>query len=100
MNHSRKSPVWRFKVLAKEGVAFLLVDRLAEGADTRRLADYERLRRPIAQRVVNFTDRMTRAATLRHPRARLMRNTAIRVVGRISAVRRQLAFELAELRNR
>lgn len=87
-------------VLANDGIALLLVDRIAEGADTRRLADDERLWRPIAQRVVNFTDRMTRTATLRRPRVRLMRNATIRVVGRIPAVRRQLAFELAELRNR
>jgi 2-polyprenyl-6-methoxyphenol hydroxylase-like FAD-dependent oxidoreductase len=50
--------------------------------------------------VVAFTDRMTRMATLRSPRARAVRNAGMRVIGRIPAVRRWLATELAELRYR
>jgi 2-polyprenyl-6-methoxyphenol hydroxylase-like FAD-dependent oxidoreductase len=67
------------------------------GAPESRLDDYERSRRPVAERVVTLTDRMTRAATLRGHRARSLRNAAIALVGRIPAVQRRLAVELAEL---
>ena len=77
-----------------------LVATLRKGEADQPLVDYEQHRRPIAQRVVNFTDRMTRAATLHNRPARSLRNAAIHAVGRIPAVRQQLAFELAELRNR
>ena len=70
------------------------------GADEGRLDEYERTRKPVAEKVVAFTDRMTRMATLRSPRARAVRNAGIRVIGRIPAVRRWLATELSELRNR
>jgi 2-polyprenyl-6-methoxyphenol hydroxylase-like FAD-dependent oxidoreductase len=69
-------------------------------ADERRLDEYERIRRPIAQRVVAFTDRMTRMATLRTPRGRAARNAAISVFGRVPPIRRRLAIELSGLRNR
>jgi 2-polyprenyl-6-methoxyphenol hydroxylase-like FAD-dependent oxidoreductase len=42
-----------------------LAGGLAGRADETRLDEYERIRRPIAERVVAFTDRITRAATLR-----------------------------------
>ncbi|MDD5037406.1 MAG: FAD-dependent monooxygenase, partial [Methylococcaceae bacterium] len=61
------------------------------------LDGYERQRRPVALRVVGFTDRMTRVATLRGHWPRALRNLAIGMVGRVPAVRKQLAFELAEL---
>ena len=64
------------------------------------LDQYERSRRPVAQRVVAFTDRVTRLATLRTLRARSVRNVVIRMIGRIPALRRWLATELAELRYR
>lgn len=73
---------------------------LSGRADESRLDQYERTRRPVAERVVAFTDRMTRIATLRSPGARAVRNAVITVIGRIPAVRRWLATELAELRNR
>jgi len=69
-------------------------------ADESRLDSYERTRRPVAARVVAFTDRMTRMATLRTPRSRAARNAMIRVIGRMPPVRRWLATELAGLRNR
>jgi 2-polyprenyl-6-methoxyphenol hydroxylase-like FAD-dependent oxidoreductase len=73
---------------------------LSGRADEGALEEYERRRRPVAARVLAFTDRMTRMATLRNPRSRAVRNTAIRVIGRIPAVRRWLTTELAGLRNR
>jgi len=71
---------------------------LAGRADEGRLDEYERVRRPVAQRVVAFTDRMTRIATLSTPRRRMMRNAVIRAVGPVAGG--TLAFELAGLRNR
>jgi 2-polyprenyl-6-methoxyphenol hydroxylase-like FAD-dependent oxidoreductase len=62
------------------------------------LDTYERRRRPVGQHVVALTDRMTRVATLRSRWARLIRNALLRLVGRIPAVQRRLAQELAELR--
>ena len=54
----------------------------------------------LAERVVSFTDRATRMATLRTAGSRAMRNAAISVISRIPPVRRWLATELAGLRNR
>lgn len=61
---------------------------------------YEQIRRPVAQRVVAFTDRMTRMATLHNPHARKVRNAALKVISRIPAFRRWLTTELSGLRNR
>jgi 2-polyprenyl-6-methoxyphenol hydroxylase-like FAD-dependent oxidoreductase len=77
-----------------------LTEVLTGRAGESRLDEYERVRRPVAQRVVAFTDRMTRMATLPGARARAIRNTAIRVVGRLPFVQRWLATELSGLRNR
>ncbi len=65
-----------------------------------RAAESQRTRRPVAERVVAFTDRMTRVATLHGHRARSVRNGVIRVIGRIPLVQHRLATELAGLRNR
>jgi hypothetical protein len=43
---------------------------------------------------------MTRVATLRSSRVRSVRNGVIGVIGRVPAVRRRLAMELAGLRDR
>ncbi|WP_227984052.1 FAD-dependent oxidoreductase [Nocardia spumae] len=77
----------------------LLVRVLGGESDTL-LDDYERTRRPVALGVVEFTDRMTRMATLRRRPARAMRNTVIGIGARIPAVRTALAYRLAELANR
>lgn len=66
------------------------------GAADSVLDEYSSARRPIAQQVVEMTDRLTRLATL--PRAaRPMRNAAIGVAGRIPAVQRALAMRLSGL---
>jgi 2-polyprenyl-6-methoxyphenol hydroxylase-like FAD-dependent oxidoreductase len=60
------------------------------------LDEYSAARRPIAQQVVEMTDRLTRLATL--PRAlRPIRNVAIGVAGRIPAIQRALAMQLSGL---
>jgi 2-polyprenyl-6-methoxyphenol hydroxylase-like FAD-dependent oxidoreductase len=66
------------------------------GADPETLDDYERLRRPVARRVVTTTDRMTRAATLSGPAA-AARNLALRGLDRLPPVRRAAAMALSEL---
>ena len=60
------------------------------------LDEYSATRRPIAQQVVEMTDRLTRLATL--PRAaRPIRNTAIGLIGRVPPVQRALAMRLSGL---
>jgi 2-polyprenyl-6-methoxyphenol hydroxylase-like FAD-dependent oxidoreductase len=79
--------------------AVALADALAGvlgGAPESTLDDYSAARRPIAQQVVEMTDRLTRLATL--PRAaRPVRNAAIGMAGRIPAVQRALAMRLSGL---
>jgi 2-polyprenyl-6-methoxyphenol hydroxylase-like FAD-dependent oxidoreductase len=62
-----------------------------------RLDGYEARRRPVAQRVVAFTDRMTRIATLRRRPARGLRNAVLPLVSRVPAVRNRIVRELSEL---
>jgi 2-polyprenyl-6-methoxyphenol hydroxylase-like FAD-dependent oxidoreductase len=79
--------------------AVALADALAgvlDGGPDSVLDDYSAARRPIAQQVVEMTDRLTRLATL--PRAaRPIRNAAIGVLGRIPAIQRALAMRLSGL---
>ena len=66
------------------------------GASDSVLDEYNATRRPIAQQVVEMTDRLTRLATL--PRAaRPIRNTAIGLIGRVPPVQRALAMRLSGL---
>jgi 2-polyprenyl-6-methoxyphenol hydroxylase-like FAD-dependent oxidoreductase len=64
------------------------------------LDGYEAERRPVAQRVVAFADRMTRMATTHNGAIRGARNIALPLLGKIPAFRTRLATELAELNNR
>ncbi|HEY5882726.1 MAG TPA: FAD-dependent monooxygenase [Nakamurella sp.] len=61
---------------------------------------YEAERRPVAQRVVAFADRMTRIATTRNRAVRGARNIALPLLGRLPTFRTRLATELAELNYR
>ncbi|WP_406354548.1 FAD-dependent oxidoreductase [Streptomyces sp. NBC_00658] len=72
---------------------------LGQALATGRLDGYEARRRPVAQRVVAFTDRMTRMATTRNPMARVVRNIALPLLGH-TAIPKKLATELAELNYR
>jgi 2-polyprenyl-6-methoxyphenol hydroxylase-like FAD-dependent oxidoreductase len=67
---------------------------------TGQLDDYEAQRRPVAQRVVAFTDRMTRIATTRNAAVRTARNIALPLLGHLPVFRTKLATELAELNYR
>jgi 2-polyprenyl-6-methoxyphenol hydroxylase-like FAD-dependent oxidoreductase len=81
----------------QDGIA--LADALARvlaGEPDSVLDDYSEARRPIAQQVVEMTDRLTRLATL--PRAaRPARNAFIGMAGRVPSVRRALAMRLSGL---
>ena len=66
---------------------------------TGRLDTYEARRRPVAQRVVAFTDRMTRVAITRNPLVRGARNLALPLLGHTGLPKRP-ATELAELDHR
>ena len=69
------------------------------GAPDSVLDEYSAARRPIAQQVVEMTDRLTRLATL--PRAaRPIRIVAIGIAGLIPVVRQALAMRLSGLVNR
>ena len=72
------------------------LSRVLAGEPDSVLDDYSAARRPIAQQVVEMTDRLTRLATL--PRAaRPVRNAAIGLAGRVPSVRRALAMRLSGL---
>jgi 2-polyprenyl-6-methoxyphenol hydroxylase-like FAD-dependent oxidoreductase len=79
--------------------AVALADALASvlgGAPDSLLDEYSAARRPIAQQIVEMTDKLTRLATL--PRAaRPIRNVLIGLVGRIPMVQRALAMRLSGL---
>ncbi|MFD6271082.1 FAD-dependent oxidoreductase [Nocardia asteroides] len=77
-----------------------LLAKVMAGAPDSLLDEYETVRRPVALEVVAFTDRMTRMATLQSAPARVARNTAMRLLTGIPAVRGKLAYQLAELANR
>lgn len=77
-----------------------LIAVLRNGAGEDRLDQYERIRRPVAEKVVSFTDRMTRMATLRTAPSRAVRNAVLKVMGRTPAVTRWLPTQLAGLHNR
>jgi 2-polyprenyl-6-methoxyphenol hydroxylase-like FAD-dependent oxidoreductase len=79
--------------------AVALADALAAvlgGAPDSVLDNYSTARRPIAQQVVEMTDRLTRLATLPPP-ARPIRNAGIGLAGRVPLVQRALAMRLSGL---
>ncbi|WP_275295041.1 FAD-dependent monooxygenase [Amycolatopsis sp. La24] len=71
---------------------------LRDGAPDSTLDGYEAERRPVAEEIVAFTDKMTRAATLGSPALRAIRNTAMRTLDWLPAVHRKMALTLSELK--
>jgi 2-polyprenyl-6-methoxyphenol hydroxylase-like FAD-dependent oxidoreductase len=59
-------------------------------ADESLLEGYEEYRRPAAQEVLRFTDRMTQMAMLSNPAARLVRRVSANTVGRLGVVQRRM----------
>jgi 2-polyprenyl-6-methoxyphenol hydroxylase-like FAD-dependent oxidoreductase len=78
-------------------LAELLADVLGGHTPAPDLDRYETSRRPVALGVVAMTHRLTRAATIKHPLTRLVRNTALRTAGRLRPVRHAFAMSLSEL---
>jgi 2-polyprenyl-6-methoxyphenol hydroxylase-like FAD-dependent oxidoreductase len=72
----------------------ILAAVVAGRASESHLYQYERVRRPVAVRVVELTDRLTRVATVRSDAGRIGRNMAIRVIGRVPAIRGSLRLSL------
>ncbi|MFC8383932.1 FAD-dependent oxidoreductase [Nocardia sp. NPDC057272] len=82
------------------GLLATLLTKVTAGEPDSILDTYETVRRPIALDVVAFTDRMTTMATFQSAPIRFARNTALRLLSRIPAVRGRLAYQLSELGNR
>jgi len=61
---------------------------------------YESLRRPAAQEVLALADLLTRMATMRNGARRLLRNAALRTIGRLRPVRARLVGNLSGLARR
>jgi 2-polyprenyl-6-methoxyphenol hydroxylase-like FAD-dependent oxidoreductase len=80
-----------------------LGDRFAsvlQGREDDSLLDkYEATRRPIAERVVSLTDRLTRIATVKGSVRQELRNFALEVLDHLPRVQQKLAMQLAELRD-
>ncbi len=75
-----------------------LVAALARG-DREQLYSYALNRRPIAEEVVAFTDRLTRLATIGRG-LRPLRNALLKLLAFIPAFNNQLAWRLSGLVNR
>ncbi|BBY31857.1 FAD-dependent oxidoreductase [Mycolicibacterium sediminis] len=70
--------------------------RVLRGGPEALLDEYADARRPIAQQVIELTDRLTRLATLPRP-LRPIRNVLLGILGRIPAARNGLAARLSGL---
>ena len=78
----------------------LLADVLHSREPESHLNQYEGLRRPAAQAVLNFVGRMTRLATMTNPAQRSLRNVALRTLNRVPAARRRFEMNLSGLARR
>jgi 2-polyprenyl-6-methoxyphenol hydroxylase-like FAD-dependent oxidoreductase len=75
------------------------LSRVLQGDSAEILDSYAATRRPAAEKVVALADRLTRLATISSGR-RPLRNVTLGVLGRMPAVRRRLAWQLAGLDRR
>lgn len=78
----------------------LLTDVLLHGAGDAHLDQYEALRRPAAQQVLQLVGRMTSMAIMRHPLKRRLRNAVLRTLNLLPPARRQFAMNLSGLARR
>jgi 2-polyprenyl-6-methoxyphenol hydroxylase-like FAD-dependent oxidoreductase len=67
--------------------------------DYQLLVDWTAARHRVATEIVRLTDRMTRAATLSQPVARICRNLLLRFVDHVPAARNALSRTLSEINN-
>jgi 2-polyprenyl-6-methoxyphenol hydroxylase-like FAD-dependent oxidoreductase len=78
----------------------LLAAVIAGGRDDSHLDQYQALRRPAAQQVLDLAGRLTSMATVRSPLGRRLRNLFLGVMGRLPMMRRKLQWELSGLSRR
>ncbi len=81
-------------------LAAVLHGIVSEHADPSALDSWEHKRLEIARSVVNLTDRMTRAVTVKSTSAKLLRNAVVDIIGHIPAAQHAIAERLSELDNR
>lgn len=74
-----------------------LADIVAGRRDQGALDEYEALRRPVAEHVLALSNRGTRAATLRNPLLRMLRNLALRCLNLFPRFKHALARDLSGL---
>jgi 2-polyprenyl-6-methoxyphenol hydroxylase-like FAD-dependent oxidoreductase len=72
-----------------------LADIVAGRRDHGALDEYEALRRPVAEHVLALSNRGTRAATLRNPLLRMLRNLALRCLNLFPRFKHALACDLS-----
>lgn len=68
--------------------------------DERYLDEYQRLRKPAAEKVLRLAGRLTSMATLEGSARRRVRNALLRTVGRLPTFRRRLQMQLSGLARR
>lgn len=78
----------------------LLVDVLIHQAGDAHLDQYETLRRPAAQQVLQLVGRMTSMATMTHPAKRTLRNLVLRTLNLLPFARRTFEMNLSGLARR
>jgi 2-polyprenyl-6-methoxyphenol hydroxylase-like FAD-dependent oxidoreductase len=81
-------------------LAELLHAIVAKNEDDTALDAWEQKRLEIAHSVVKITDRMTKMATVSSGPVKLLRNTAVEIIGHVPFALHALAETLAELDNR
>lgn len=78
----------------------ILADVLSGRRDASQLDQYEALRRPAAQEVLQLAGRLTAMATLKSAPQRLLRNALMRFVGAFPPARRRLEWRLSGISRR
>ena len=78
----------------------LLADVVRGAAPDSHLDQYEALRRPAAQQVLNLVGRMTGMATMTNPLQRRLRNAWLRLLNALPPARRRFAMNLSGLARR
>jgi 2-polyprenyl-6-methoxyphenol hydroxylase-like FAD-dependent oxidoreductase len=78
----------------------VLAEVLHGRKDESYLDEYQRLRRPAAEQVLNLAGRLTSVATVKGRVRRALRNALLRTVGQLPPFRRRLQMQLSGLARR
>ena len=76
------------------------LNRTLRDGDDAILDKWQKERLKVAHSVVDFTDRLTKIATLSSPILKRLRNTAVELIGNIPFAQHAMAERLAELTHR